>query len=80
MNEWWFIECFYSRVTTSYPEEKRTVITRQSEVQDLWEIVKVPFFDIHQEKRTKNQKSKRDIEMNELKENTNKRPTKYINE
>ena len=31
---------FY-RVTASYPEEKRTVQTRQNEVQELWEKVKV---------------------------------------
>jgi hypothetical protein len=30
-----------SRVTASYPEEKRAVHTRQKEVQELWEQVKV---------------------------------------
>lgn len=40
----------YPRVTTSYPEEKRTVIARQDEVQDLWDIVKVSSFDLNREK------------------------------
>lgn len=32
---------FFKRVTASYPEEKLAVHTRQKEVQELWEQVKV---------------------------------------